>query len=116
MKKKTNNWLGLLVILPFSLACIGCFVYYTIRFCHVICINKETVLWVLFGLFILITLVIGILNSIKLGKLQKENIQLKETIVELMEKSDSHYYSTLEHIQNSREISLDVLNELREKP
>ena len=116
MKKKTNNWFRLIIILPFSFACIACFIHYTAGFYNILCLNKEIILWILFGLFILITLIIGILNSIKLCKLQKENIELKELIVKLSNEADSHYYSTLEHIQNSREISLDVLNELREKP
>ena len=115
MKKKTNNLIRLLIIIPFSLVCIICFLYYTVRFYNTICINKEIILWILFGLFMLVSISIGICNTIKLCKLQKENIQLQETIKDLIEKSDSHYYSTLEYIQNSREISLDVLDEIREK-
>lgn len=116
MKKKSNNWIRFILIFPFSLMCIICFLYYTVKFYNIISVNKELLLWILFGLVLLITMILGIINSIKLCKIQKENSQLKGIIEELIEKSNSHYYSTLEYIQNSREISLDVLNELREKP
>lgn len=116
MKKKTNNLKRFILILPFSLVCIICFLYYTARFYDVICAKKELILWIIFGLILIITIIIGIFNSIKLCKLQKENIQLTILVKELLDKSDSHYYSTLEYLQNSREISLDVLDELKEKP
>lgn len=114
MKKKTNNLIRLIIFAIFSLITVFCFIYYTVKFSQYI--NQENIFWILFGIGIIVILAIGIFNSINILKLQKENAELKETIVNLMNLSESHYYSTLEYIQNSREISLDVLNELREKP
>ena len=113
--KKYNNLVRLIAILIFSLGCVICFCYYSVNFYDIIIINKETIIWTVFGLFILFSVILGILNFIKISKLQKENYQLKELIIEFGSNSDSHYYSILEHIQNSREISLDVLDELKEK-
>lgn len=113
--KKSNNLVRLIAILIFSLSCIICFCYYSVNFYDIIIINKETIRWSIFGLLILFSMILGMVNFIKISKLQNENYQLKELIVELGSNSDSHYYSILEHIQNSREISLDVLDELKEK-
>lgn len=119
MKKQNNlnrlDLTKLMFILLFSFGCIVCFFYYTVKFCNIIVLNKETITWGIFGIFILVSIILGIINFIKLTRLEKKNFQLKELIVELGSESDSHYYSILEHIQNSRDISLDVLDELREK-
>lgn len=116
MKKAKNNLVGLVLALIFSLLCIICFIYYTKRFIPEILQDKETIRWIFFGTFIFVTFILGIINLIKNNKLQLENFELKKLIIQLQESSDEHYYSTLGYIQNSREISLDVLNELREKP
>ena len=114
--KKINNWIYLFIGLGLSSLCIFCFVYYSKQFLGTILENKELARWLLFGVCIFGTFIVGIINLINNNKLLKENIQLKELIMKLSDDSNSHYYSTLEYIQNSREISLDVLNELREKP
>ena len=114
--KKTNNWVYIIIGLLVSLLCVLCFAYYSRRFLVVILDNKELTRWLVFGICILASFVIGIVNLINNNRLLKENIELKALIIKLSDDSNSHYYSTLEHIQNSREISLDVLDELREKP
>lgn len=114
--KKTNNLIYLIIGLIFSLICIICFCYYSRQFLSTILENKELSRWLIFGIFIVGTFILAIINIVNNNKLLKENIQLKNLLLKLSDDVNSYYYSTLEYIQNSREISLDVLNELKEKP
>ena len=114
--KKPNNLIYLIIGLVFSFMCVLCFAYYSRQFLFTILENKETFRWLIFGFFILGAFGFGIVNFVFNNKLLKENIQLRGLLEKLSDDINSHYYSTLEYIQNSREISLDVLNELKEKP
>lgn len=114
--KKPNNLIYLVIGLVFSLICIVCFCYYSKQFLHTILNNKELSRWLIFGFFIIGTFILAIINIVNNKKLLKENTQLRNLVEKLSDDINSYYYSTLEYIQNSREISLDVLNEIKEKP
>ena len=93
-------------------------VYFTIKYYHDKSLNFDydgIIGWTIIIVIILTTLGIGIFNCIKIKKLEKQNVELLSLVKELCERQEYNNENTLLTLQNSREISLDILNEMREK-
>ena len=68
-----------------------------------------------FPLWYNVTIVVGTLSLWKIGKVEKQNKEMKEILLKLAENSEDYYDSLCHHLQNSRELSLDIFNEMQER-
>ena len=47
----------------------------------------------------------------KIGKIEKQNKEMKEILLKLIEDSEEYY----DHLLNSRELSLDIFDKMQER-
>ena len=102
----------LFVIIGFSV------VYYTSKFYWEKSLTFGTnslVLWTIFSFLILTSIVLSLYSCQKICKQEIKIEELKTLIVELENQESEHHYSILEVLNNSRDISLDTLEELKER-
>ena len=71
--------------------------------------------WNIIVAMIAISLTIGTFSLWKIGKIEKQNNEMQEILLELAENSEDYYDSLCHHLQNSRELSLDIFNEMQER-
>lgn len=102
----------------FYIISIFSLVYFTIKYYHdqVLTFDNQSIFkWSAIVLVILISLGLGIFNAIEIRKVRKQNTELLSLVKELCERQESTCEEVLLTLQNSREISLDIFNEMREK-
>ena len=102
----------------FTLLSIFCIVYYTSKFYfegELFFDNKMILAWTIIVVLIISSLIVGLLSVWKVYKLDKENLELKELVLQLNEHSENHYDSLCNHLQNSRELSLDIFDKMQER-
>lgn len=100
----------------FSIIGIFCIFYYTRKFY----IEKELVFgkdmliaWTIVVALVFISLVVGTLSLWKIDKVERQNKEMKEILLKLADNSEEYYDSLCHHLQNSRELSLDIFNEMQ---
>ena len=71
--------------------------------------------WNIIVAMIAISLTIGTFSLWKIGKIEKQNKEMKEILLKLTKTSEDYYDSLCHHLQNSRELSLDIFNEMQER-
>ena len=71
--------------------------------------------WNIIVAMIAISLTIGTFSLWKIGKIEKQNKEMKEILLKLTKNSEDYYDSLCHHLQNSRELSLDIFNEMQER-
>lgn len=69
--------------------------------------------WTIIVVLIISSLIVGLFSVWKVYKLDKENLELKELVLQLNEHSENHYDSLCNHLQNSRELSLDIFDKVQ---
>ena len=102
----------------FSTLGILCMLYYTRKFYiegELILGKNMLVAWTIIVAMIVISLVVGTLSLWKIGKVEKQNKEMKEILLKLTENEENYYDSLCHHLQNSRELSLDIFNEMQER-
>ena len=102
----------------FSTLDILCMLYYTRKFYiegELILGKNMLVAWTIIVAMIAISLVVGTLSLWKIGKVEKQNKEMKEILLKLTENEENYYDSLCHHLQNSRELSLDIFNEMQER-
>ena len=81
--------------------------YYMIKFCSIM--NRtEFMCWIIVSVIIIITIVIGIVNTFKLNKVQKQLSCLTEIIKVEREIIEKYHYDELSAIENNLESILDL--------
>lgn len=103
-------------IIGLSSISLFCIVYYTLKYytSKTLCFKENFILvWTIFALLTIFCLALGIFNFIKLEKINKQNEEFKTLLLKLIDQGDDNYYSVLHHLQNNREISLDILDEVQ---
>ena len=71
--------------------------------------------WNIIVAMIAISLTIGTFSLWIIGKIEKQNKEMKEILLKLTKNSEDYYDSLCHHLQNSRELSLDIFNEMQER-
>ena len=102
----------LFVVIGFSV------VYYTSKFYWAKLLtfgSNSLILWTILSFLILISIILSLYSCNKVCKQEIKIEELKTLIVELGNKESEHHYSVLEYLNNSRDISLDALEELKER-
>jgi len=74
--------------------------------------ESSYLLWGIIVLIMLITLCIGVYNSIQINKITKQNKDLTSIILQLVENQDDTCLEILQTLKNSREIELDIFQKL----
>lgn len=81
--------------------------YYMIKFCSIM--NKaDFVRWTIVSIIIATTIIIGIINTFKLNKVQKQLSYLTEIIKDEREIIKKYHYDELSAIENNLESILDL--------
>ena len=102
----------------FSTLGILCMFYYTRKFYSDGSLEFNTnmiMAWTIIVIMISFSLVVGTLSLWKIEKVEKQNKEMKEILLKLAENSEDYYDSLCHHLQNSRELSLDIFNEMQER-
>ena len=102
----------------FSTLGILCMLYYTRKFYiegELILGKNMLVAWTIIVAMIAISLVVGTLSLWKIGKVEKQNKEMKEILLKLTENEENYYDSLCHHLQNSRELSLDIFDKMQER-
>lgn len=97
---------------------IFCIIYYTSKFYmerHLCFTDKMLVGWTIVGTLICISLIIGIASLWKIDKIERQNDEMKDILLKMSEDSEEYYDSLCHHLQNSRELSLDIFNKMQER-
>ena len=71
--------------------------------------------WTIIVTMIAISLIVGTLSLWQVSKIERQNKEMKEILLKLTENSEDYYDSLCHHLQNSRELSLDIFNEMQER-
>ena len=107
-----------LVVSLFSIMSIFCMVYYSCKFYqeHQLVFDDRHLLpWAIIITMIIISLIIGLIAVWRVEKVEKQNNEMKSILLQLAEDSEEYYNSLCHHLQNSRELSLDIFNKVQEK-
>lgn len=99
----------------FYIVSILSLVYFTIKYYsnQVLNFDGQDILgWTIIVVVILITLGIGIFNMVEIKKVKQQNVELLTLTKELCERQESTCEEVLVTLHNSREISMDILNEI----
>ena len=102
----------------FSTLGIFCIFYYSKKFYvegELVFGRDMLVAWTIIVAMITISLIVGTLSLWKIGKIEKQNKEMKDILLKLAENSEDYYDSLCHHLQNSRELSLDIFNEMQER-
>lgn len=105
-----------LVISLFSIIGIFCIVYYTSKFYleGELCFGSNMLVsWTIIVSLIIISLIVGLHALWKVNKIERQNNEMKDILLKLAEDSEEYYDSLCHHLQNSRELSLDIFDELQ---
>lgn len=106
------------VIQVISFISLYCIIYYTIKLYqtkYLVFDYKSIIPWSIIAFMTIISLFIGVYNINKIAKIEEQNKELKIILLKLTENSDEYYDSICHHLQNSRELSLDIFNEVCER-
>lgn len=93
-----------------------CLIYFTIKYYwnQKLTFNEGDLFgWSVIVLIILITLLIGIINNIEIKKVKEQNKELITIVKEICNNQENICEEVLVTLQNSREISLDIYNEIK---
>lgn len=102
MKFKIFNALLIMGIVP-SLSYYTCKFYFS----EILYFDSYYVLgWTAISFLILFSLILNCIILNKLEKLETQNKELKSMMTQLSNKSDENFYSTVDYMQNTREIFL----------
>ena len=102
----------------FSTIGILCMFYYTRKFYSDggLGFNTDMIMaWTIIVIMISFSLIVGTLSLWKIEKVERQNKEMKEILLKLAENSEDYYDSLCHHLQNSRELSLDIFNEMQER-
>lgn len=102
----------LFVIIGFSI------VYYTSKFYwdKSLTFNANSlILWTIISFLILVSVMLSLYSCHKVCQQELQIEELKILIKKLCNQESEHHYSVLESLNNSRDISLDTLEELKER-
>ena len=102
----------------FSILGVFCIFYYTRKFYiegKLVFSRDMLIAWNIIVAMIAISLIVGTFSLWKIGKIEKQNKEIKEILLKLAENSEDYYDSLCHHLQNSRELSLDIFNEMQER-
>ena len=100
----------------FTLLSIFFFFFYTSKFYFEVDLffdNKMILAWTIIVVLIILSLIVGLFSVWKVYKLDKENLELKELVLQLNEYSENHYDSLCNYLLNSRELSLDIFDKVQ---
>lgn len=99
------------IIVALYLISLFCIIYYTIKYYY----NKnltfghnQILIWTMVIVLVIICLIIGIINSIKLNKLQNQNEELLSQISHLSKRIVGYHYSEMSNINSTMECILDL--------
>ena len=93
-------------------------VYYTSKFYwdKSLTFNASSlILWTIVSFLILISIILSLYSCYKVCRQESQIEELKILIKKLCNQESEHHYSVLESLNNSRDISLDTLEELKER-
>ena len=102
----------------FSILGVFCIFYYTRKFYiegKLVFSRDMLIAWNIIVAMIAISLIVGTFSLWKIGKIEKQNKEMKEILLKLAENSEDYYDSLCHHLQNSRELSLDIFNKMQER-
>ena len=71
--------------------------------------------WTIIVTMIAISLIVGTLSLWQVSKIERQNKEMKEILLKLTENSEDYYDSLCRHLQNSRELSLDIFDKMQER-
>ena len=64
---------------------------------------------------IIVALIVGLFSLWKVDKIERQNNEMKSILLKLTEDSEEYYDSLCHHLQNSRELSLDIFDKMQER-
>ena len=102
----------------FSTLGIFCIFHYTKKFYiegELVFGRDMLIAWTIIVAMIAISLIVGTLSLWKVSKIEKQNKEIKEILLKLAESSEDYYDSLCHHLQNSRELSLDIFDKMQER-
>lgn len=106
-----------IMYLCFSAVSGFCVLYYSMKFYteQSLFFGEELISWWMFVSFcILVSIIIGLYNMKTLKFLKSQNKELKNLILSLEKQLNKNHFSQLDEIQNSNDISLDILEKVSE--
>lgn len=107
-----------LIMSLFSTISIFCMVYYSCSFYqkHRLVFDDCHLLpWVVIITMTIISLIVGLVAVWRVENVEKQNNEMKSILLQLAEDSEEYYDSLCHHLQNSRELSLDIFDKMQEK-
>jgi energy-coupling factor transporter transmembrane protein EcfT len=113
--KKGGRVVKRITTLCLSIISIFSLVYFTSKYYYNSYLSFDEssyLLWGIIVLIMLITLCIGVYNSIQINKITKQNKDLTSIILQLVENQDDTCLEILQTLKNSREIELDIFQKL----
>ena len=105
MKKVITNVVFIIIMTVISIFSLS---YYALKFYPQ---HESILIWAI----IVVTLLLGVYNAYNLSVMKKQNTELFSVILDLAKSNDKQYVDIAELIHNSRDISLDTLEMLKEK-
>ena len=101
-----------------SIIGISCIVYYTSQYYierQLWFTDNMLIPWTIISFCIIVALIVGLFSLWKVDKMERQNNEMKSILLKLTENSEDYYDSLCHHLQNSRELSLDIFNEMQER-
>ena len=97
---------------------ISCIVYYTSKYYieRQLCFTDNMLIpWTIISSCIIVALIVGLFSLWKVDKIERQNNEMKSILLKLTEDSEEYYDSLCHHLQNSRELSLDIFDKMQER-
>ena len=97
---------------------ISCIVYYTSKYYieRQLCFTDNMLIpWIIISSCIIVALIVGLFSLWKVDKIERQNNEMKSILLKLTEDSEEYYDSLCHHLQNSRELSLDIFDKMQER-
>ena len=101
-----------------SIIGISCIVYYTSKYYieRQLCFTDNMLIpWTIISSCVIVALIVGLFSLWKVDKIERQNNELKSILLKLTEDSEEYYDSLCHHLQNSRELSLDIFDKMQER-
>ena len=99
-----------------SIIGISCIVYYTSKYYieRQLCFTDNMLIpWTIISSCVIVALIVGLFSLWKVDKIERQNNEMKSILLKLTEDSEEYYDSLCHHLQNSRELSLDIFDKMQ---
>jgi len=100
----------------FTIMSLFSLIYYTTQYYlngELILKEDGIILWTILMTVIIVTLMLGVNNSNKLNKLEKQNEELIKLVKNFSINQDENCDEILETVRNARSVSFDILSKMK---